>query len=97
MQVSEPHIIAFQFNTKHISKGLPGEIIFGGTDAAGDNQHIAFSGVESNRIFDRFLIIGHSRMADDVATYRRQLLAEPGGVCIDCLAQNQFVANREND
>ncbi len=43
------------------------------------------------------LIIRHGCVAGDVAADGGELLAEPGGVGVDGLAENQFVADGEDD
>ena len=77
--------------------GLSREIVRGRTDAAGDEQEVRLAGYKSNRFLDRFLLIRHGPVREHIAPDGGELLADPGGVGVDRLAEHQLVADAEDD
>ena len=78
-------------------QGLAGEVVFGGADAAGEEQQIAGGSRVADGGFDVGLAVADGGVANHVAAHGGELLAQPGGVGIDGLAEDQFVADGEND
>ena len=78
-------------------EGLAGEVVFGRAEAAGDDEEVAaadgfFDGGLDGRRWSREGEVCGEGEADG-----GELLAEPGGVGVDGLAEDQFVADGEDD
>ena len=64
--------VQFQRHTHHAGEGLAGEVILGGAEAAGDQQHIAARGILADGQFDHGLIVGDGLMWPGRRSRRRR-------------------------
>ena len=71
----QPFLVEFEWLFQHGGEGLAGEIVFGGADAAGDDQEITIAGGGLYGFFDRKLIIRYGLVRENIATDGGELLA----------------------
>ncbi len=97
VQFREPLGVFFQRRVHYFRQRLAGQIILGGAKAAGDQQHVTTTCKLRHRLFDALLIVRHGGVRDNGHANGRQLLAQPGRVGVDGLAQDQFIADGKDD
>ena len=81
---------------KRFGQHLLGQIITGGAQSAGGNQHIGPAPRQPDRCFQTGGVIAHHRVIVYVQPQRGQLPTQRLGVGIDNAAQKQLGSNRQN-
>ena len=76
---------------------LPGEVVVGRADAAGDDEQVTPTRRLADRLLDGPLVVAHGHVCDHPAPDGRELLADPGGVGVNGLAEHELVADGEDD
>ncbi len=100
-----------EFLGKGVGESGTGEVVFGGSKAAADQEnvakmfvHVGFAGLEFEMLAgvadggnDAGDVIADGDVADGADTQRGELLREPGGIGVDREAGGEFVADGEED
>ena len=89
-------IVAHQLDVHHLGERCASDVVLGGPESAADDQRVGASERRSKGEHDAFVVVAHVLMEVRSDAVRRQVLAEPLGVGIGNLAEQQFGADGDD-
>ena len=89
-------LVAHELDAHDLGDGIPGDVVLGGPEPAAHDDAVAAGQRRAQREHDAVLVVADRLVKMGGHTVRGQVLAQPGGVGVGDLAQQQLGADRHD-